>query len=168
MPIIPPRPFISFSQRQEVGMRALFLVMTAVFLCFPPVDARGEIYKYVDKDGKIVFTDNPPPSSNADVVVKEEAPPIMAAPPKPARAPAATLPPKTKEQVEKEAKEAADKEVDRKMAEEQERKAIERQQRLMEADRLEKEARKSVVPTQENIDRQRKLMEEAERLRQMP
>lgn len=43
----------------------------------------------------------------------------------------------------------------------------EKQRRLEEADRLEREARKPVQPTQENIDRQRKLMDEVQRLREM-
>ena len=71
---------------------------------------------------------------------------------------------------EAEMKKAADEEI-RKQQEEAQRKLREQQQerqrRLEEADRLEREAKKPIVPTQENINRQRKLMEEAERLRQM-
>jgi hypothetical protein len=65
------------------------------------------------------------------------------------------------------AREEADKVMEKKMAEEAAKKQVERQQRLEEADRLEQEARKPVQPTQENIDRQLKLMQDAQRLRDM-
>ena len=50
----------------------------------------------------------------------------------------------------------------------QQEKQQDKQRRLEEADRLEKEASKPVQPTQENINRQMKLLQEAQRLREMP
>ena len=70
-----------------------------------------------------------------------------------------------------EMRKVADEEI-QKQKEEVQRKLRERQQekqrRLEEADRLEKEANKPMQPTQENINRQMKLLQEAQRLREMP
>jgi len=70
-----------------------------------------------------------------------------------------------------EMRKAADEEI-RKQREEAQQKLrerqLEKQRRLEEADRLEREANKPMQPTQENINRQMKLLQEAQRLREMP
>jgi len=86
--------------------------------------------------------------------------------PQAGREPAAPL---NKEQ-EAETKRIADEEIQKKQEEVRKRlqeRQQDKQRRLEEADRLEREAKQPVQPTQENIDRQRKLMEEAQRLRDM-
>ena len=147
-----------------------------------PVGAQT-IYKYTDKNGRIVFTDNPPPGvivvplEDEKVAAPAKDDPGEVTPqeqggkpspqPQAGREPAAPL---NKEQ-EAETKRIADEEIQKKQ-EELQRRLQERQQdkqrRIEEAERLEKEASKPVQPTQENIDRQRKLMEEAQRLRDTP
>ena len=171
---------------KKYPVRVLMVALVAAWLgiLLTPCDSPAQIYRYVDKNGKVVITDNPPPGVRAEEVEQEKAlkksVPAPAAPkstPAPKSAPnvgtdGQPLPPKVAEQVDKEAervaKEEADKETNRIMAEEAARKQAEKQRRLEEADRLEKEARQPVQPTQENIDRQRKLMDEAQRLRDMP
>jgi hypothetical protein len=152
------------------------LVAAWVGLLVTAGDTPAQLYRYIDKNGNVVVTDNPPPGMKADVLEKGNAvvqPPEEAAgskvKPSPGPSEKPSLPPKIADraepEVEKVAKEEADREVSRKMAEEAARKQEERQRRLEEANRLEQEARKPVQPTQENIDRQMKLMQEAERLR---
>jgi hypothetical protein len=36
-----------------------FWILAAIFIFFPGADCFGQVYKYKDKDGNIVFTDNP-------------------------------------------------------------------------------------------------------------
>jgi tRNA uridine 5-carbamoylmethylation protein Kti12 len=177
--------------------KLLLVALVAAWLgiVLAAVDCPAQLYRYVDKNGKIVITDNPPPGVVAETIEQENAvlqpskgantpkdkpapaPGVRPAPPsrgvdqvkeevdKAAREEAARV---AKEEADKVAKEEADKETSRIMAEEEAKKQAARQLRLEEADRLEKEARKPVQPTQENIDRQMKLMLEAQRLRDMP
>jgi hypothetical protein len=171
------------------------LVAAWVGIVLTAVDCPAQLYRYVDKNGKIVITDNPPPGVVAETIEQENAvlqpskgaetlkdrptpaPGVRPAPPsrgvdqvkeevdKVAKEEAAKV---AKEEADKVAKEEADKETSRIMAEEEAKKQAARQLRLEEADRLEKVARKPIQPTQENIDRQMKLMQEAQRLRDMP
>jgi len=157
-------------------------------------DSPAQLYRYNDKNGNVVLTDNPPPGVAAEALEKDKAlsaPPSEAAVPKDRPQPQAVRPAppsrgvdkakeevdKTardeaekaaKEEAEKVAKAEADRETSRLMAEDEAKKQSERQRRLEEADRLEREAKKPVQPTQENIDRQMKLMQDAQRLREMP
>jgi hypothetical protein len=144
------------------------LVAAWVGILLTAGDSPAQLYRYIDKNGKVVYTDNPPAGVMTDVIEKgkTDAPPAPeeAAPP----APPSVQGEKGRQETEKVTKEDADKEVARKMAEEAARKQEDRQRRLEEADRLEQEAKKSVQPTQENIDRQMKLMLEAQRLRETP
>jgi hypothetical protein len=179
------------------------LVAAWVGIVLTAVDCSAQLYRYVDKNGKIVITDNPPPGVVAETIEQEnavlqpskgaatpkdkspQAPGVRPAPPsrgvdqvkeevdKVAKEEAAKVAKEeadkvAKEEADKVAKEEADKETSRIMAEEEAKKQAARQLRLEEADRLEKEARKPIQPTQENIDRQMKLMQEAQRLRDMP
>jgi hypothetical protein len=157
------------------------LVAAWVSILLTAGDSPAQLYRYTDKNGKIVFTDNPPPGvivepmddektiapakGNPGEVTPQEKGSKPSPQPQAGREPAA--PDRDKEA---EMKRIADEEIQKKQEELQSR-AQERQQdkqrRLEEADRLEKEAKQPIVPTQENIDRQRKLMDEAERLRQM-
>lgn len=157
----------------------IVLVAAWVGILLTAVDCPAQLYRYVDKKGNVVITDNPPPGVVAEAIEQEKAvlqpskgtetpqekPPQAQgerpAPPSRGGDPA-------KEEVDKAAREEADKVMEKKMAEEAAKKQVERQQRLEEADRLEQEARKPVQPTQENIDRQLKLMQDAQRLRDMP
>jgi hypothetical protein len=155
------------------------LVAVWVGIVLTAVDCPAQLYRYVDKNGKIVITDNPPPGVVAETIEQENAvlqPSKGAETPNDRPTPAPGVRPappsrgvdQVKEEVDKVAKEEADKETSRIMAEEEAKKQAARQLRLEEADRLEKEARKPIQPTQENIDRQMKLMQEAQRLRDMP
>ncbi len=149
-------------------------------------DCPAQLYRYVDKNGNVVLTDNPPPGVVAEAIEKENAvsaPSSRTAVPKsrPPQTQSVTPAPPSKgddqikEEVDRVAKDEADKvakveaekETKRIMAEEEARKQAERERRLEEADRLEAEAKKPLQPTQENIDRQAKLMQEAQRLRDM-
>jgi hypothetical protein len=168
------------------------LVAAWVGILLTAVDCPAQLYRYVDKNGKNVITDNPPPGVAAEAVEQEQAvlqpsgtakdrppqaPGVRPAPPsrgvdqvkeevdKVARDEAAKV---AKEEADKVAKEEADRETSRIMAEEEAKRQAARQLRLEEADRLEREAKKPIQPTQENIDRQMKLMQEAQRLRDMP
>lgn len=178
--------------KQPARLLIAALVLVWVVILLMPGDSPAQLYRYTDKDGRIVITDNPPPGVRGEVLDNSDLAPSEreskavpeaqgAAPmpkpgsrdqvapmPKPgSREPAA--PPE--EARDAEMRRVADEEI-QKQKEEVQRKLRERQQekqrRLEEADRLEQEAKKPIVPTQENIDRQRKLLEEVERLRQMP
>jgi hypothetical protein len=157
-------------------------------------DSPAQLYRYNDKNGNVVLTDNPPPGVAAEALEKDKA--LLAPPPetavprdRPRPQAARPAPPSrgvdkaqeevdkaardeadktAKEEAERVAKAEADRETSRLMAEDEARKQAERQRRLEEADRLEREAKKPVQPTQENIDRQMKLMQEAQRLRETP
>ncbi len=165
--------------KRSAKLLLVALVVAWIGVLLMPGDSPAQLYRYVDKKGNVVLTDNPPPGVTAEAVEKKEpvSPPSSAASApkeKPAEAPGTQPPPppnvaeKTDREVEKAAKEVADKETSRLMAEEEARKQAERQRRLEEADRLEKEAMKPVQPTQDNINRQMKLMQDAQRLREMP
>ncbi len=53
-------------------MRCFMLLLFVLFISFTVPDAFAAIYKWVDKDGTVHFTDTPPPSeSNAKVVNPE-------------------------------------------------------------------------------------------------
>jgi hypothetical protein len=157
----------------------LVLVAAWVGILLTAVDCPAQLYRYVDKKGNVVITDNPPSGVVAETIEQENAvlqpskgtetpkdkpPQVQGVRP----APPSRGGDQVKEEAEKVAREEADKEVDKKMADEAAKKQVERQLRLEEADRLEQEARKPVQPTQENIDRQLKLMQDAQRLRDMP
>jgi hypothetical protein len=169
--------------KRFAGILLVALVAAWVGILFTAGDSTAQLYRYTDKNGRIVFTDNPPPG----VIVVPLEDEKVAAPakddpgeltpqeqggkpspqPQAGREPAAPL---NKEQ-EAETKKIADEEIQKKQ-EELQRRLQERQQdkqrRIEEAERLEKEASKPVQPTQENIDRQMKLLQEAQRLREMP
>lgn len=161
--------------KRFAGLMLVALVVAWVGILLTAGDSQAQLYRYTDKNGRIVFTDNPPPGvivvpmeEEKAVATEDVQPQAQGAKPAPqpqaGREPAAPV----DREAERVSKEEADREVDRKMAEDTARKQAERQRRLEEADRLEREAKKSVVPSQENIDRQRKLMDEAQRLRDMP
>jgi hypothetical protein len=169
--------------------KLLLVALVAAWLgiVLTAADCPAQLYRYVDKNGRMVITDNPPPGVVADTVEQENAilkPSKGTETPKdnPPQAPGVRPAPPSrgvdqvkeetdkmaKEEADKVAKEEADKETSRIMAEEEAKRQAARQLRLEEADRLEREARKPIQPTQENIDRQMKLMQEAQRLRDMP
>jgi colicin import membrane protein len=178
--------------KRSAKLLLVVLIAAWVGVLLTAGDSPAQLYRYNDKNGNVVLTDNPPPGVAAEAVEKDKAlsaPPSETAVPK-ERQPQAIRPAppsrgvdKTKEEAEKAvrdgaekatkeeadrvAKEEADRETNRLMAEEEARKQAERQRRLEEADRLEREAKKPIQPTQENIDRQMKLMQEAQRLREM-
>jgi hypothetical protein len=167
--------------KRFAGILLVALVAAWVGILFTAGDSTAQLYRYTDKNGRIVFTDNPPPGVMVEPLDDEKgvAPEVVTPQPqsgKPSpqpqagREPAAPL---NKEQ-EAETKKIADEEIQKKQEEVQKRlqerqqeRQQDKQRRLEEADRLEREAKQSVQPTQENIDRQRKLMEEAQRLRDM-
>jgi hypothetical protein len=173
--------------KRSANLLLVALVAAWVGVLLTAGDCPAQLYRYVDKNGNVVLTDNPPPGVAAEVIEKEKAPSSGTLAPKdrPPQIPSAKPAPPSKggDQVkedvdkvakeeadkvaEKVAKEEADKETSRIMAEEEARKQAERQRRLEEADRIEAEAKKPLQPTQENIDRQMKLMQEAQRLRDM-
>ncbi len=165
--------------KRSAKLLLVALVVAWIGVLLIPDDSPAQLYRYVDKKGNIVLTDNPPPGVATESLEKKEpvSPPSSAAAvPKegPPEAQGTQPPPppkvaeKTDREVEKAAREEADKETSRLMAEEEARKQAERQRRLEEADRLEKEAMKPVQPTQDNINRQMKLMQDAQRLRETP
>ena len=147
------------------------LVAAWVGMLLAVVDSSAQLYRYVDKSGNVVITDNPPPGVKAEAIEQqmEVLPPSKGTESlkdRPPQAPGVKpAPPSTGGDS---VKEEADKVIEQRMADEAARKQAERQLRLEEADRLEQEARKPVQPTQENIDRQLKLMQDAQRLRDMP
>ncbi len=173
--------------KRFAGIVLVALVAAWVGILLTAGDTPAQLYRYTDKSGRIVFTDNPPPGVIVEPLEDEKklAPPAPAmetpgsgdAPPqvrgpRPSPQPQAGREPSAPVDKDKEAemKRIADEEI-RKKQEEIQRRQQERQQekqrRIEEAERLEKEAKQPIVPTQENIDRQRKLMEDAQRLREM-
>ena len=146
------------------------LVAAWVGMLLAAVDSSAQLYRYVDKNGHVVITDNPPPGVTVETMEtqSEVLPPSKGAEnlkDRPPQEPGVkSAPPSTGGDS---VKEEADKVIEQRMADEAARKQAERQLRLEEADRLEQEARKPVQPTQENIDRQLKLMQDAQRLRDM-
>ena len=187
--------------KHPARLPAAVLVSAWIVSLLLPGDSQAQLYRYTDRDGRVVITDNPPPGvrsellDHQDPVPRERIPetqgtapmPVpgsrdQASPPMPKpgqRGPASSsMPvPGQRDQAappekpgDAEMRKVADEEI-QKQQEEVQRKLREREQekqrRLEEADRLEKEARKPVQPTQENIDRQRKLMDEVQRLREM-
>jgi hypothetical protein len=105
------------------------------------------------------------------VVPREVTPPAQGG--KPSPQPQAGKEPAAPVDKDKEAemKRIADEEIQKKQEEVQKRlqeRQQDKQRRIEEADRLEKEAKQPVQPTQENIDRQNKMLQEAQRLRDMP
>jgi hypothetical protein len=169
--------------KRFAGILLVALVAAWVGILFTAGDSTAQLYRYTDKNGRIVFTDNPPPgvivvpSEDEKVAAPEKDGPGEVTPQeqggKPSPQPQAGREPAAPVDKDKEAemKRIADEEIQKKQ-EELQRRAQERQQdkqrRIEEAERLEKEASKPVQPTQENIDRQMKLLQEAQRLREMP
>ncbi len=175
--------------KHPVRLLAAVLVSAWIVILLMPGDSAAQLYRYTDKDGRVVITDNPPPGvrsevlENQDLAPSERIPEAQGAAPMPVpgsrdQASPPMPQPGRRDQVappekpgDTEMRRVADEEI-QKQKEEVQRKLRDRQQekqrRLEEADRLEQEAKKPVQPTQENIDRQRKLMEEAQRLREMP
>lgn len=177
--------------KHPARLLATVLVSAWVVILLMPGDAPAQLYRYTDKEGRIVITDNPPPGvrgevlDNSDLAPSERqtvAPEAQGPEPMPVpgrRDQAAPMPrPGVREPAappeearDAEMRKVADEEI-QKQREEVQRKLRERQQekqrRLEEADRLEKEANKPMQPTQENINRQMKLLQEAQRLREMP
>ncbi len=173
--------------KRSAKLLLVALVAAWVGVLLTAGDSPAQLYRYTDKNGNLVLTDNPPSGVVAEAVEKDKAlsaPPADTSIPKvrppQVQGPPPPQPPKSADKVDREAEKAAkdeaervareeaDRETSRLMAEDEARKQAERQRRLEEADRLEKEARKPVQPTQENIDRQMKLMQDAQRLREMP
>jgi len=165
--------------KRFAGLLLVALVAAWVGILLTAGDSPAQLYRYTDKDGKIVFTDNPPPGvmvypgeNEKDVAPAADVPP-QAQGAKPFPQPQAGRDPAVPADRDKDAemKRVADEEI-QKRQEALQRRAQERQQekqrRLEEADRLEREAKQPIIPSQENINRQRKLMEEAQRLRDMP
>jgi type IV secretory pathway VirB10-like protein len=168
--------------KRFAGILLVALVAAWVGILLTAGDSTAQLYRYTDKNGKVVFTDNPPPGvivvpldDEKKVAPGEVKTQVQGGKPSPqpqaGREPAAPL---NKEQ-EAETKKIADEEIQKKqeelqrrLQERQQEKRQDKQRRLEEADRLEREAKQPVQPTQENIDRQRKLMEDAQRLRDMP
>lgn len=175
--------------KHPARLLAAVVVSAWIAILLIPGDSQAQLYRYTDKDGRVVITDNPPPGmrsevlDNQDLAPSERIPEAQGAAPMPvpgSRDQASPPMPKPgqRDQVappekpgDAEMRRVADEEI-QKQREEVQRKLRERQQekqrRLEEADRLEQEAKKPVQPTQENIDRQMKLMQEAQRLREMP
>lgn len=175
--------------KHPARLLAAVVVSAWIAILLMPGDSQAQLYRYTDKDGRVVITDNPPPGvrsealDNQDLAPSERIPEAQGAAPMPvpgSRDQASppmpqpgqrhqVAPPEKTEDAEM--RRVADEEI-QKQKEEVQRKLRERQQekqrRLEEADRLEQEAKKPVQPTQENIDRQMKLMQEAQRLREMP
>ncbi|HET6489434.1 MAG TPA: DUF4124 domain-containing protein [Syntrophales bacterium] len=168
--------------KRSAKLLLVVLIAAWVGVLLTAGDSSAQLYRYVDKNGNVVLTDNPPTGVVAEAIEKEAA---VSAPSSETSVPKSRPPqsqsakpapsPKGDDQIkeeadktaEKVAKEEAEKETKRIMAEEEARKQAERERRLEEADRLEAEAKKPLQPTQENIDRQTKLMQEAQRLRDM-
>ena len=167
--------------KRFAGILLVALVAAWVGILLTAGDSTAQLYRYTDKNGKIVFTDNPPPGviveplDDEKVVVPrrgDAAGTGRQAFPAASGGPGAGSP--RGQGQEAEMKKIADEEiqkkqeeVQKKLQERQQEKQQDRQRRLEEADRLEKEAKQPVQPTQENIDRQMKLMQEAQRLRDM-
>lgn len=61
------------------------VLAVVIALAFAPL-AGAQLYKYVDKDGKTVYTDQPPPNVETKVVNVPKSPPPAAAPAKDAPA----------------------------------------------------------------------------------
>lgn len=178
-------------RKHPARLLAAVLVSTWVLILLMPGDAPAQLYRYTDKEGRIVITDNPPPGVRGEVLDNSDLAPSerqAAAPEEQGPAPmpvpgrrdqAAPMPkPGVRDQAappaearDAEMRKAADEEI-RKQREEAQQKLrerqLEKQRRLEEADRLEREANKPMQPTQENINRQMKLLQEAQRLREMP
>lgn len=178
--------------KHPARLLAAVLVSAWIAILLMPGDSQAQLYRYTDKEGRIVITDNPPPGVRGEVLDDSNLAPsereTKAAPeaqgpapmPVPGRRDQAAPMPKPgvresaappEEARDTEMRKVADEEI-QKQKEEVQRKLRERQQekqrRLEEADRLEKEANKPMQPTQENINRQMKLLQEAQRLREMP
>lgn len=173
--------------KRFAGIVIVALVAAWVGILLTAGDSTAQLYRYTDKNGRIVFTDNPPPGVIVEPLEDEKtlAPPAPAketpgsrdAQPqakgaRPSPQPQAGREPSAPVDKDREAemKRVADEEIQKKQEEVQRRqqeRQQEKQRRLEEAERLEKEAKQPIVPTQENIDRQRKLMEDAQRLREM-
>ena len=168
--------------KRFAGILLVALVAAWVGILLMADDSTAQLYRYTDKNGKIVFTDNPPPGVIVEplddekvVVPREVTPPEQGGKPSPqpqtGREPAAPVDKDKEAEMKKIADEEIQKkqeEVQKKLQERQQERQQDRQRRLEEADRLEKEAKQPVQPTQENIDRQTKLLQEAQRLREMP
>jgi hypothetical protein len=168
--------------KRFAGILLVAFVAAWVCILLTAGDSTAQLYRYTDKNGKIVFTDNPPPGVIVEplddekvVVPREVTPPAQGGKPSPqpqaGREPAAPVDKDKEAEMKKIADEEIQKkqeEVQKKLQERQQERQQDRQRRLEEADRLEKEAKQPVQPTQENIDRQMKLMQEAQRLRDMP
>ena len=174
--------------KHPARLPAAVLVSAWIVSLLMPGDSQAQLYRYTDRDGRVVITDNPPPGvrsellDHQDPVPRERIPETQGTAPMPVPGSRDQASPPMPEPGQRdqaappekpgdaEMRKVADEEI-QKQQEEVQRKLREREQekqrRLEEADRLEKEARKPVQPTQENIDRQRKLMDEVQRLREM-
>jgi hypothetical protein len=164
--------------KRFAGILLVALVAAWVCILLTAGDSTAQLYRYTDKNGKIVFTDNPPPGvfvepldDEKELAPAEVTPPAQGGKPSPQPQAGREQAAPVDKDKEAEMKRVADEEIQKKQEEIQKKlqeRQQDRQRRLEEADRLEKEAKQPVQPTQENIDRQMKLMQEAQRLRDMP
>lgn len=125
------------------------------------------IYKYTDKNGAVVLTDNPPKGVKARPFIAGEHTPKL--PPADKEGSVVQAPPPGSMKIE-EALRQKDQTLDQlmKTVETRDRdREIEKQRRLREAERLEDEARQPIPSTRENRQRQYELLKEAEKLRRM-
>jgi hypothetical protein len=143
-------------------------LIALTFVCVPANTSEAQtIYKYTDKDGVVVLTDNPPKGVSAEPVVTGK--PGMTATPGAQQEAAGQAPPPgsvTAEEAIRQRDQKLDEVIKTVEARDRERE-LERQRRLQEAERLETEARQPMPSTRENRQRQYELLQEAEKLRQM-
>jgi hypothetical protein len=81
------------------------LILVALAAALAPVVASAQLYKYVDKDGKTVYTDQPPPNAETKQIRVQSAPPA----PSPAASKSAVEKDKELEKGRKEARDSAKK-----------------------------------------------------------
>ena len=58
------------NRQSTIGAALVSLIVTAV-LAFAPIGVHAEIYKVIDKDGNVVFTDVPPKDKSAPVTLSQ-------------------------------------------------------------------------------------------------
>ena len=158
------------------------LVAAWVGILLTAGDSPAQLYRYTDKNGNIVFTDNPPPGVVVEPVDDEKA--VAAGKGRPRRGDAAGTgrKPSPQPQAGREPAAPMDKDKEAEMKRMPTRRSRRKRRSPEEAaGKTAGEAtpprggrpageggQQPVQPTQENIDRQLKLMQDAQRLREMP